>query len=81
MNESNRLRRQAKIEAGVAILAAALLVLTLVTREWIELLTGWDPDGGSGALEWLIVAVLAVIAIALSLRARSDWRRVQALPA
>jgi hypothetical protein len=81
LNDGDRLKRQAKIEAGVATLAAALLVLTLITREWIELLTGWDPDGGSGALEWLIVAILAVIALALSLRARSDWRKLQALPA
>ena len=51
MNESNRLKRQATIETGVAILAGALLVLTLITRERIELLTGWEPDGGSGALE------------------------------
>ena len=81
MNDGDRLRLQAKLETGVAILAAALLVLTLITREWIELLTGWDPDGGSGALEWGIVVVLAVIAVGLSLRARSDWRKVQALPA
>jgi hypothetical protein len=65
----------------VAILAAALVVPKLVTREWNELLTGWDPEGGSGALKWLIVAVLAAIAIALSLRARSDWRKVQSVPA
>jgi hypothetical protein len=81
MNDGDRLKLQAKLETGVAILAAALLVLTLITREWIELLTGWDPDGGSGALEWGIVVVLAVIAVGLSLRARSDWRKVQALPA
>ena len=81
MNDGDRLRLQAKLETGVAIVAAALLVLTLITREWIELLTGWDPDGGSGALEWGIVVVLAVIAVGLSLRARSDWRKVQALPA
>ena len=48
---TNRLRLQAKIESGVAILAAALFVLTLISREWIEFLTGWDPDGGSGALD------------------------------
>jgi hypothetical protein len=81
MNDGDRLKLQAKLETGVAILAAALLVLTLITREWIELLTGWDPDGGSGALEWGIVVVLAVIAVGLSLRARSDWRKVQALQA
>jgi hypothetical protein len=81
VTDGDRLKRQAKREPGVAIVAAALLVLTLITREWIEILTGWDPDGGSGALEWGIVVVLAVIAVGLSVRARSDWRKVKALPA
>lgn len=81
MIDGNRLRLQAKIETGVAIAAAALFLLTLISREWIEFLTGWDPDGGSGALEMGIVLVLAVIAIGLSLRARADWRKVKALPA
>ena len=81
MNDSDRLRLQAKLETGVAIAAAALFLLTLISREWIEFLTGWDPDGGSGALEMGIVLVLAVIAVGLSLRARSDWRKVKALPA
>ena len=81
MSNGDRLKRQVTFETGAAIAAAALLVLTLITREWIELLTGWDPDGGSGALEWGIVVVLAVIAVALSLRARSDWQKVKALPA
>jgi hypothetical protein len=81
VNDFDRLKLQAKVETGVAIAAAALAVLTLISREWIEFLTGWDPDGGSGALEWGIVVVLAVIAVGLSLRARADWRKVQALPA
>ena len=81
MHDDNRLKLQAKIEGGVAIAAAALALLTLISREWIEFLTGWDPDGGSGALEWGIVIVLAMVAVGLSLRARADWRRVKALPA
>jgi hypothetical protein len=81
VNDSNRLKLQAKIETGVAALAAFLAVLTLISREWIEFLTGWDPDGGSGTLEWGIVVVLAAIAVGLSLRARADWRKVQAIPA
>jgi hypothetical protein len=81
MNGSDQLRRRAKIETVVAILAAGLFVLTLISREWIEFLTGWDPDNGSGALEWAIVIVLAVIAVGLGLRARSDWQKVQTAPA
>ena len=81
MIDGDRLKLQAKIETGVAIAAAALFLLTLISREWIEFLTGWDPDGGSGALEMGIVVVLAAIALGLSLRARSDWRKVKALPA
>lgn len=81
MNGTNRMRMRARIETGVAVLAGALAVLTLISREWIEFLTGWDPDGGSGALEIGIVVVLAVIAVGLGLRARSDWQRVAAAPA
>ncbi|MCW2650298.1 MAG: hypothetical protein QOE41_1167 [Mycobacterium sp.] len=61
------------IEVALAVIAAALAILTLITREWIELLFGVDPDVGSGALEWAIVAGLAVSALALAFVA--GWER------
>ena len=43
-------RRRFWIEGFCALVGAALFVLTLFSREWIELAFGVDPDGGSGAL-------------------------------
>lgn len=63
------------IEAALAVLAAGFAVLTLITREWIELLFGIDPDKGNGALEWAIVIALFVASAALTLIARWDRKR------
>jgi hypothetical protein len=63
------------IEAGLAALAAGLTTLTLISREWIELLLGVDPDHGSGGFEWAIVAALFVASLALGLTATWDRKR------
>ena len=75
---SDRTRRRARfwVEVGLAVLATALMVLTLISREWIEWLTGTDPDGGSGSLEWSIVAVCFLAAAASATLARREWQRV-----
>lgn len=78
MNTDTRtrnVRRRFWVEAGLAAVATVLLVATLVSKEWIELLTGWDPDGGSGALEWFLVAGFAVAAVVSAVVARVEWRR------
>jgi hypothetical protein len=66
------------IEVGLAAASALLLVVTLITREWIELVFGVDPDNGSGSLEWLIVALTAATTIAFAVAARLEWRHARA---
>jgi hypothetical protein len=64
--------------------AGASLILGLVTsvwRDWIEAVSGFDPDSHSGALEWFVVAGLLVVAAAAGTAARSEWRQLQSASA
>jgi hypothetical protein len=62
------------LETAIALFAGILGILAVFWHDWIEGLTGWDPDQHSGAFEWLIVAVLLGIAAVVGAVARRDWR-------
>jgi hypothetical protein len=70
-------RRRFWMEAALGGLSALLLIMTAAWPDWIEGVFGVDPDGGDGSLEWAIVAVLVLCAIAGPLLARLEWRRAQ----
>jgi hypothetical protein len=63
------------IEAITASLGLALLVLTLFSAEWFEELTGLEPDGGNGSLEWALPAALLAISAGLAYFARRNYQR------
>ena len=71
----NAPRRRFWVEVGFAATAAVLGVVTLIWKDWIELIFGADPDGGSGETEWQLVAVLFAVAVVLALLAGWEWRR------
>ena len=66
------------VETAVALCAGGLGILTAVWHDWIEALTGWDPDHHNGSAEWLIVAGLLVIALVVGAFARRDWKLLAA---
>jgi hypothetical protein len=68
------LRLRFWLEAGMATLTGILFVVTLVWRNWIEIVFGVEPDGGSGSLEWLILGVTLIVTIILFVLARYEWR-------
>ena len=73
----NALRRRFWLETGMAIVTSILFVITLVQGDWIEIVSGVDPDNGNGSLEWLIVGVLLVVTITLFTLASYEWRRAR----
>jgi hypothetical protein len=65
---------RARIEIVLATLLGAMTILTAVWPDWIEGVLGFDPDGGNGSVEWLIVVVLAIATVAVAVLARRDLR-------
>lgn len=65
-------------EATTAAIGLVLFVVTLFSREWFELLTGLDPDGGSGSLELGLAFALLAISAASIVAARRDYHRAAA---
>jgi hypothetical protein len=61
-------------EAWLATLCGSLAVLTLFWRDWIEALTGFDPDHHNGSFEWMIVGGLLLVCALVSFVARAEWR-------
>jgi hypothetical protein len=75
------MKDQLRLRYWIAVAAAAvgflLGMVTIVWRDWIEIFFGVDPDRGSGALEWFIVAgCLAASALCLVV-ARYERRRAR----
>ena len=76
---SRRVRSRFWLELGLASLTGILVLVTLVSREWIEAVSGWDPDRHSGSLEWgIVLGLLALTALGAG-TAYAEWRR--SLPA
>lgn len=72
----NPSRIRVGLETAVALFAGLLGIGTIFWHDWIEALTGWDPDHHNGSFEWLIVAALLAVAIVVGVVARRDWRRL-----
>lgn len=71
--------RRFRLELGLAAISAALLLATILWRDWIEIVFRVDPDHGSGSLEWMIVAVTALSAVTFAALARIEWRKARAV--
>jgi hypothetical protein len=75
-----KLRPRFWIEAALAILSVLFAALTLLWKDWIEIVFRVDPDHHSGALEWVIALTFTAATIVCSALARLEWRRSSVVP-
>lgn len=73
-------RVRARLEMAMALCAGVLGILTIFWHDWIEALTGWDPDHNSSSAEWIVVVGPVAVAITMGLVARRHWMLLTAVP-
>jgi uncharacterized membrane protein len=66
------------IEIGLAAITGLLALITPIFPDWIEFVSGWDPDQHNGSVEWMIVVGLFVVTVVLVALAAIEWRRTTA---
>jgi uncharacterized membrane protein len=66
------------IEIGLAAITGLLALITPIFPDWIEFVSGWDPDQHNGSVEWMIVVGLFVVTVVMVALAAIEWRRTTA---
>jgi uncharacterized membrane protein len=66
------------IEIVLAAITGLLALITPIFPDWIEFVSGWDPDQHNGSVEWMIVVGLFVVTVVMVALAAIEWRRTTA---
>jgi uncharacterized membrane protein len=69
------IRRRFWVEIGLASTIGLLALITTIFPDWIEFVSGWDPDQHDGSVEWLIVIGLFAVTVVMFALAAMEWRR------
>ena len=67
-------------ESALACITGVLAVLTAVWPDWIEAVTGLQPDNHNGSFERMLVVGAGLAAVILATLARRAWRAAAIAP-
>jgi hypothetical protein len=68
-------RRLFWVEIGLATITGLLALITPIFPDWIEAVSGWDPDQHDGSVEWLITGGLFFVTVVIGAASAIEWRR------
>jgi hypothetical protein len=69
-----KMRNRFWFEIILASITGLLGLITPIFPDWIEFVSGWDPDQHGGSVEWLIVVGLFLVTIPMLALATLEWR-------
>ena len=72
------IRRRFYFEVVLGASSILLLLVTLIWKDWIEIVFQVDPDAGNGSVEYFVCVVLMAAAACSAWLARTEWRRFRA---
>jgi hypothetical protein len=76
-SSKSKLQRRLWLKTLIGAGTGVLSVVTPIWPDWIEAISGWDPDHRDGSAEWMIVtALLLVTATMLAMVAR-EWQQLK----
>jgi hypothetical protein len=68
------------VAASLTIVTGGLALITPWWPDWIEFLSGWDPDHHNGSVERLIVIGLFALTAVFMVMTAIEWRRPKSRP-
>jgi hypothetical protein len=70
-------RKRLWVALAAASASGVMSIVTICYPDWIEFLTGIDPDHQDGSFEWVIAAAFFAGAVSAANVARGEWQRYQ----
>jgi ABC-type Mn2+/Zn2+ transport system permease subunit len=58
------------LESVLGLITGVMAIVTLIWRDWIEVIFDVDTDKGNGSAEWVVVLILLIVT-ALSIGGRN----------
>jgi hypothetical protein len=77
ISSKRKLQRRLRVKTVIGVVTGVLCVVTPIWPDWIEGMSGWDPDQHDGSLEWMIVTTLLIVTVTMLAMAAREWRRMK----
>ena len=77
ISSKRKLQRHLWLKTFIGAGTGVLSVVTPIWPDWIEAISGWDPDQHDGSAEWLIVTALLLVTVTMLAMVAREWQQLK----